>query len=163
MSAAKGGKLGKRSPSAGPIASNRRARFEYEILETLEAGVVLTGAEIKSVRSTGMSLEQSYIRPFQDEVYLLGAHIKPYSHSGAKEYEPERPRKLLLRRDEIKKLIGRVATKGLTIVPLSAYFKRGFLKLEVALARGKASPDKRQATKKRELDREAQAAMKRRG
>ena len=142
------------------ISENRRARFEYEILERFEAGIVLTGSEIKSVRAGGISINEAYVRPDDRGIYLLGAHINPYSHSNEKEYDPIRARKLLLNEKEINKLRGRVAEKGLTIVPLKIYLKRGYAKLEVGLARGKAGPDKRQDIKKRELERDAARAIR---
>ncbi|MCO6432392.1 MAG: SsrA-binding protein SmpB [Deltaproteobacteria bacterium] len=143
------------------VAQNKKARFDYHIIETFEAGIVLTGAEIKSIRANGISLAESYIRPERDEVYLLNAHIKPYSFSSDKEFDPVRKRKLLLKKREIDKLRGRVEQKGLTIVPLSLYLKRGLAKLEIGLAKGKAAPDKRQTMKERESKRELDRALKR--
>lgn len=143
------------------IVSNKKARFNYHILETIEAGLVLTGAEIKSIRLGQINIEESYVRPSKDGLYLLQAHISPYSHSGAKEYDPIRPRKLLLNKHEIDKLRGKVEQKGLTIVPLNVHLKKGRAKIEIALAKGKDAPDKRQATKEREVKRELQRAVKR--
>jgi SsrA-binding protein len=143
------------------ITHNRRARFEYEFLETYEAGISLTGAEVKSLRTGGATLDQSYVKPFTDGVFLLGAHIRPYGHSGDKDYNPERPRRLLLHLHEIAKLRAKVEAKGLTIVPVSMYFKKGYAKVQIALARGKAAPDKRQSIKEREMSREAARAVKR--
>lgn len=137
------------------IAQNKKARFEYHIIETFEAGMVLTGAEIKSIRSGGISLNESYVRPHRDGVWLLNSHIKPYSHSGGeKEYDPVRPRKLLLHKHEIDQLRGKVEAKGMTLVPLSIYLKNGRAKLEVALAKGKDNPDKRDSIKERDAKRE---------
>jgi len=144
------------------IAANKKARFDYHILETVEAGIVLTGAEIKSIRQGGISIAESYVAPGEDSLYLLNAHIKPYSFSGAKEYDPIRRRKLLLKKSEIDKLRGRVETAGLTIVPLQIYLKNGYAKVEIALAKGKAAPDKRQTQKNKEGAREAARAMKQR-
>lgn len=143
------------------ITENRKARFNYEILETFEAGIVLTGAEIKSIRAGGVSLSEAYVRPFGDSVVLLGAHINPYSFSDQRDYNPTRQRTLLLHAHEINKLRGRVEQKGLTIVPLKLYLKRGRAKVEIALARGKAAPDKRATIKAREGEREIARAIKR--
>lgn len=141
------------------VCVNRKARFDYHILETFEAGIVLTGPEIKSIRQGGISLAESYVSPYGDELFLLGAHIKPYSFSAQADYDPVRKRKLLLNRHEIEVLRTRVERKGLTIVPLQLHLKRGRAKLEIALAKGKAAPDKRDTIKRREADREARRAM----
>jgi len=143
------------------LVANKKARFEYHILETFEAGIVLTGAEIKSVRNGDISIAEAYVRPDADALYLLGAHIKPYSHSGDLQYDPVRPRKLLLKQSEIDKLRGRVETKGLTIVPLQVHLRRGYAKVEIGLARGKAAPDKRSSIRDREASREMARAVKR--
>jgi SsrA-binding protein len=146
------------------IAVNRKARFEYHIIETVEAGIVLTGAEIKSVRNGGLSIAESYVRPGGGNLHLLGAHIKAYSHASSHvEYDPVRARKLLLHKHEIEKLTQRVEAKGCTLVPLQAYLKGGYLKIEIALAKGKDNPDKRQSIKEREGKREAARAMRRNG
>lgn len=142
------------------LVQNKKARFNYEILDTFEAGIVLTGAEIKSVREGEVSIQESFIRPFAGELYWIGAHIQPYAFSSAKDYDPVRKRKLLLHKSEIHKLQGRVETKGLTIVPLKLYLKNGRAKLEIGLARGKAAPDKRDSIKKREATREMARAVK---
>lgn len=144
------------------IADNRRARFDYEILETLEAGLVLTGPEIKSIRRDGITLAESYVRPDNEEIFLVGAHIRPYAFTIDKEYDPLRKRKLLLHSNEIQQLIARVQQKGLTIVPLQLYLKRGRAKLRIGLARGKASPDKRESIKERDVKREMARAIDRR-
>lgn len=136
------------------VVQNKKARFDYHIIESFEAGIVLTGAEIKSVRLGEVSLSESFVRPEKGEVFLFGAHIKPYSFNGDKEYDPTRRRKLLMHRHEIDKLRGRVEQKGLTIVPLKLYLKRGRAKLEIGLAKGKNAPDKRQTMKERESKRE---------
>jgi SsrA-binding protein len=156
--------VAKKEPDSGGIkiiTENRKARFEYEIIEKFEAGIILTGSEIKSIRQDGASIAESYVRPDNDTVYLLGAHIKPYAFSSEKDYNPTRARKLLLHRHQIEKLRGRVEEKGLTIVPLKLYFKGGYAKLEIALARGKAAPDKRHTIKAREGEREIARVMKR--
>lgn len=142
------------------IIQNKKARFDYHILETFEAGLVLTGAEIKSVRMGEISIAESYIRPEKGEIFLLAAHIKPYSFNADKDYDPTRKRKLLMHKHEIEKLKGRVEQKGLTIVPLRMYLKRGRAKLEIALAKGKDAPDKRQSVKERESKRELARALK---
>jgi len=136
------------------IAANRKARFDYHILDTFEAGLVLTGAEIKSIRSGEITVNEAYVRPQGGELFLLNAYIKPYSHSGDKEYDPRRPRKLLMHKREIEKLIRELETKGTTIVPLQLHLKNGRAKLEIALGKGKAAPDKRQDIKKREASRD---------
>ncbi len=136
------------------VAVNKKARFNFEFLEKFEAGIVLTGGEIKSVRGGGISIAESYIRPEKGELILIGATIKPYVFTHDKNYEQTRPRKLLLHKHEIEKLTGKVEAKGLTLIPLSIYLKDGRAKVEVALAKGKASPDKRQNIKDRESERE---------
>jgi SsrA-binding protein len=141
------------------LAANRKARFDYHILDTFEAGLVLTGAEIKSMRSGEMSISESYVRPERGELYLLNAHIQPYSHSGDKEYDPRRPRKLLMHRKEIDRLIRELDTKGTTIVPLQVHLRKGRAKVQIGLGKGKAAPDKRQDIKKREINREIARAM----
>lgn len=145
------------------ICENRKAHHLYHIIEKLEAGLVLSGNEIKSIRDRGVSLEESYVRPQKGEMYLLGAHIKEYAFSSAKEYNPTRPRKLLLHRTEIDKLQGKVESKGMTIVPLRLYITaRGRAKLEIGLARGKDNPDKKKDMIARDTKREAERAMKER-
>jgi len=141
------------------LAANRRARFDYHILDTFEAGMVLTGAEIKSMRLGEMSISEAYVRPQRGELFLLNAHIQPYSHSGDKEYDPRRPRKLLMHRREIDRLVRELETKGTTIVPLEIHLSKGRAKLQIGLGKGKAAPDKRQDIKKRETDREIARAM----
>ena len=143
-------------PSAvrSPAVDNRRARFEFEILESLEAGVALTGTEIKSIRAGGVSLAESYARVRDGELWLLGMHVPPYKEGSFANHEPARPRKLLLHKEQIVRLGGRAAEKGLTIVPLRLYFTRGKVKVEIGLARGKKLWDKRRATADREMKRE---------
>lgn len=142
-------KDGAASPQEGgsTVASNKKARREYEILDVLEAGISLVGAEVKSIREGGVSLRESYVRIKNDEVFLVGCHISPYSHSQAEAYEPTRDRKLLLHRREIEKLRGRVIERGLTLVPLRMYFHGGVCKVEIAVARGRKLYDKREAVK----------------
>jgi SsrA-binding protein len=142
------------------INDNRKARFNYHILEVYEAGIVLTGPEIKSIRQGHVVLAESYIRPEGDEVFLLNAHIDPYAFNTDPKYDPVRKRKLLLKRNEIDKLRGRVEAKGLTLVPLKIYLKRGLAKIEIALAKGKNAPDKRQSIRDRQVKREIARVIK---
>jgi SsrA-binding protein len=144
------------------VAVNRKARFDYHIGETLEAGLVLTGAEIKSIRQGEITIGEAYVRPERGELFLLNAYIKPYSHSGDKEYDPRHPRKLLMHKREIAKLVRELETKGTTIVPLQLYLKNGLAKLEIGIGKGKAAPDKRQDIKKREGQREIAREMSKR-
>lgn len=143
------------------VASNRKARHEYEVLETLEAGLVLTGTEVKSLRGRNANLLDAYALLKGGEVWLLGMHISPYSHGNISNHDPIRTRKLLLQRRQILKLKGRVAEKGLALIPLSVYFKGPFAKVELAIARGKKSFDKRETIKRRDAQREVQQRMKR--
>jgi SsrA-binding protein len=145
----------------GPdVATNRAARHAYEIVETFEAGIALTGTEVKAIREGRVNLRDSYCRLERAEAYLLGAHIGQYSHGGYATHDPLRPRKLLLRRDELNKLLGKTTERGLTIVPLRMYFKQGRVKLAIALARGKKAFDKRETIRRREAERETRAAIK---
>ena len=143
------------------IASNRKAFHDYFILQKMEAGIALTGTEVKSLRDAKVNLKDSYVDVYRGEAWLVGAHISPYTHGNRENHEPERKRKLLLHRREIDKLQGQIVEKGLTIVPLRLYFKSGRVKAEIAVVRGKKLFDKRESEKRRELDREAAAAMKR--
>ena len=143
------------------MCQNRKARFNYHILETFEAGLVLTGAEIKSLRKGDISISESYVGPSGGELFLIGAHIKPYSFASAQDYDPLRKRKLLMKRNEIDKLRARVEEAGLTIVPLQVHLKRGFAKLQIALAKGKQQGDKRDTIKERDSKREIARAMSR--
>jgi SsrA-binding protein len=146
------------------ISTNRRARHEYEILETVEAGLVLRGTEVKSLRVAGVTFKDSYATIKNGEGWLLGCHINPYSHGTDANHDPERDRKLLLHRREITRLTARVAERGLTLVPLRLYFKGGRAKIELGLGRGKKLHDKRSALRerdvKREMDQDASHAMK---
>jgi SsrA-binding protein len=143
-----------------PIAENRKALHDYHILDTWEAGVALLGTEVKAIREGGVNLRDSYARLDKGEIFLLNVHISPYSHSGSAAHEERRQRKLLLHREEIRKLTGKVAEKGLTLVPLRMYFKNGRVKLALALAKGKQAHDKRETIRRREVDRETRAAVK---
>lgn len=142
------------------IAENRKAFHDYHILETYEAGIALLGTEVKSIREGRVNLRDSFARVQGGEVFLYNVNISPYSHRGYADHEPLRQRKLLLRRDEIRKLIGKTAEKGMTIVPLRLYFKNGRVKVAVGLAKGKKDYDKRETIKRRETDRETRAAIK---
>ncbi len=143
------------------IATNRKAFHDYFVLQKVEAGIALTGTEVKSLREGRVNLKDSYIGFDHGEAFLISAHISPYSHGNIQNHDPERKRKLLLHRREIDRLQGQVVEKGLTIVPLRLYFKGGRVKAEIAVVRGKKLYDKRETEKRRELDREAEAAMKR--
>ncbi|MCB0355087.1 MAG: SsrA-binding protein SmpB [Bdellovibrionales bacterium] len=156
----KGTKATPASEGSKVLVQNKKARFNYNVVETFEAGIVLTGAEIKSVRLGGVSLNEAYIVPDKNELFLINAHIKPYQFDTDPKYNPTRRRKLLMHRQEIDKLRGRVEAKGFTLVPTKLYLKRGLAKIEVALAKGKAAPDKRTTIKDREGKREAERAMK---
>src|SRR6266566_9830531 len=143
-----------RSAKERAIATNRRARHEYEILETVEAGLVLRGTEVKSLRDGLVNFKDSYASVRNGEGWLLGCHINPYSHGTDANHDPERDRKLLLHKKEIARLSGKISEKGLTLVPLRLYFKDGRAKLEIGLARGKKLHDKRAALREREVRRE---------
>jgi SsrA-binding protein len=142
------------------IADNRKARHDYHILETYEAGIALLGTEVKAIREGRVNLRDSYARTEQGEVWMMNVHISPYSHRGYADHAEKRQRKLLMHRHEIRKLIGRTAEKGLTLVPLQMYFKNGRVKVLVGLARGKQEHDKRETIRRREVDRETRAAVK---
>lgn len=144
------------------IAENRKAFHDYHILATFEAGIVLVGTEVKSIREGSANLRDSFARVEDGEVWLYNVHINPYSHRGYSDHEPTRRRKLLLHRQEIRKLIGKTVEKGLTLVPTRLYFKNGHVKVALALARGKQAHDKRETIKRREADRETRAAIKER-
>jgi SsrA-binding protein len=142
------------------IVDNRRARFDYELLDRFEAGLVLTGTEVKSLRQGRVSLAHAFGDVRDGEVWLVGADIATYDQGNIANHEPERDRKLLLRRSEIASLIGRVREKGLTLVPTRMYWKDGRAKVELALGRGKQTIDKRHDIAKREADRAIQRALK---
>jgi SsrA-binding protein len=142
------------------IAENRKARHDYHVLETYESGVALLGTEVKAIREGRVNLRDSYARVDRGEVWMMNVHISPYSHRGYAHHEELRQRKLLLHRHEIRKLIGRTAERGLTLVPLEMYFKNGRVKVLLALAKGKQAHDKRETLRRREVDRETRAAVK---
>ena len=143
------------------VSANRKAHHDYHILERLEAGIVLTGTEIKSIRDGRVSIREAYVRPIEGELWLVGAHIAHYPPAGPTNHEPTRDRKLLLHRKEIRWWTRSVETEGVTIVPLRLYLKRGVAKLEIGLARGKKHYDKRAAIAEREADRQMQRALRR--
>ncbi len=142
------------------IADNRKARHNYTLFDTVEAGIVLLGTEVKAIREGRVNLRDSYGRVEQGEVFLYNIHISPYSHRGYADHEPLRRRKLLLQKREIKKVIGKVVDRGMTLVPVRMYFKNGLVKVAVSLAKGKREHDKRETVRRREADREARAAIK---
>ncbi|MDR3568349.1 MAG: SsrA-binding protein SmpB [Syntrophobacteraceae bacterium] len=136
------------------IAQNKKAYHDFEIGDKFEAGIVLLGTEVKSLREGRANLKDSYARVKRNEVFLFGLHISPYSHASYENHEPERVRKLLLHRAEIKKLVGKTQERGYSLVPLKVYFKEGKAKVEIALARGKKEYDKRESLKRKEGVRE---------
>ena len=144
------------------VATNRRARFDYEILERLEAGLVLTGSEVKSLRQGRASLSEAFARVDGRELWLENMHIPPYEQGQRRGYDPRRRRKLLVHRSQIDRLVGRAAEKGLTLVPIRVYFSHGLAKVELGLGRGKRAYEKRQATLEREHRREMERATSRR-
>jgi SsrA-binding protein len=149
-------------PGVKVVATNRQARREFEILDTVEAGLVLRGSEVKSLRSAKAQLAEAYARIHEGEAWLNSLHISQYEHSSmAFGHDPDRPKKLLMHKNEILRLQSQVDQKALTIIPLSLYFSNGRAKVELALARRKNLVDKRQTIQNRELDREAQRAMNR--
>jgi len=144
------------------VAENRKAGFDYHLLEHFEAGLVLVGTEVKAIREGVVNLRDSFVRIEGGEAFLCKVHIGQYSHSGSAAHDPGRTRKLLLNAHELRKLIGKTAEKGLTVVPTRLYIKRGRVKADIALAKGKKEHDKRETVKKREADRETRAAVKER-
>jgi SsrA-binding protein len=153
----------KRDASEKLFATNKKAFHDYFILEKLEAGIVLVGTEVKSIREARINLKDSYAMVKQGEAFLLNCHISPYSHGNRQNHDPTRTRKLLLHEKEIRKLIGKSQEKGLTLVPLRVYLRRGKIKVELGIARGKKLHDKRETERRKEMDQEARAAMKQRG
>jgi SsrA-binding protein len=144
------------------IADNRKAHHDYHLLETFEAGVALLGTEVKSIREGGANLRDSFARIEAGEVWVYNVHISPYRNRGYSDHDPKRRRKLLLHRQEIRKLIGKTTERGMTIVPLRMYLKDGRVKIAISLAKGKKAHDKRETIKRRETDRETRAAVKER-
>jgi len=142
------------------IAENRKAFHDFHLLETFEAGIVLLGTEVKAIREGRVNLRDSFARVEDGEVFLYNVNISPYSHRGYADHEPLRRRKLLLHREEIRKLIGKTVERGMTLVPTRLYFKKGRVKVSLSLAKGKKEYDKRETIKRRETDRETRAAIK---
>jgi SsrA-binding protein len=144
------------------VCQNKKARHDYHIIEVIEAGMVLVGTEVKSLREGRANLKDSYARIRNGELYLVQAHISPYSHAHYDNHDPERVRKLLVHKRELKRLTGKTQEKGLTLVPLKIYFKEGKAKVELALASGKKSYDKRETLKRKDQKREMERAVKER-
>jgi SsrA-binding protein len=142
------------------IADNRKAFHDYHVLESWEAGIALLGSEVKAIREGRVNLRDSYARLERGEIWLLNVHISPYSHTDYAGHAEKRERKLLLHRHELNKLSGQVREKGLTVVPLQMYFKKGRVKVQIALVKGKQAHDKRETIRRREIDRETRAAVK---
>ncbi|MFQ5798517.1 MAG: SsrA-binding protein SmpB [Bacteroidota bacterium] len=143
------------------VVTNRKARHEYSILDTFETGIALKGTEVKSLRQGKGNLQDSYAVIQRGEVWLVGMHIGPYEHGNINNHEPRRERKLLLHKREIRRLIGNVSEKGKTLIPLRVYFRSGIAKVELGIARGKKSYDKRESIKKREIERELERQYRR--
>ena len=144
------------------ISDNRKARHDYHVFDTYEAGIVLLGTEVKAIREGRVNLKDSYGRVENGEVFLHNLHVSPYSHRGYSEHEPLRRRKLLLTRQEIRKLTVKTLERGFTLVPVRMYFKRGLVKVTVGVAKGKKTYDKRETLKRRQIDRETRAMLKER-
>ena len=143
-----------------PVASNRKAFHDYEIMERLEAGISLTGTEIKSIRAGGANIREAHARPLGSEMWLYGAHIAAYDAGSYQNHEPTRPRRLLMHRSQILEWTRAMTERGLTVVPLTMYLKRGMAKVELGLVRGRKSYDKRQAIARRDAEREVQRALR---
>jgi SsrA-binding protein len=155
--------MGKENAERQVVASNRRARREYEILDTFEAGIALLGPEVKSLRNGKASLTDGYGVIRRGEIFLMNVHIGPYEKAWRENAEPRRERKLLLHRAEISRLEGKVAERGLTLIPLQLYFKNGRAKVELGLCRGKSRYDKRESIRRRETERDLQRELRGRG
>ena len=149
----------KRKAAAGDVATNRQAGFRYHLLEKIECGIVLQGTEVKSLREGAVQLKDAYAEVQDGEIWLRNMHIAPYGPAARQNHDPERPRKLLLHRKEIERLIGQTAERGLTLVPTRIYFNGPRAKVELAVARGKEMHDKRRSIKDRETKREIERAM----
>jgi len=145
------------------IADNRKARFDYHLVETFEAGIALAGTEVKAIREGRVNLRDSFARAEDGEIYVHGIHIGAYSSRGYADHEPLRRRKLLLHKQEIRKLIGKTTERGMTLVPVRMYFKNGRVKVAISLAKGKKEHDRRETIRRREADRETRAAVKAHG
>jgi SsrA-binding protein len=153
-------KGGKRRAAPGDVATNRQASYRYQLLERFECGIVLQGTEVKSLRDGKAIIKDGYATVREGAVWLHNVHIPPYAPASRDNHEPERPRKLLLHRREIERLVGKTKERGLTLVPTRLYFKDGRAKVEIALARGKDVGDKRQTIKEREQKREMERALR---
>jgi len=143
------------------ISTNKKARFNYEIIEKIEAGIALKGTEVKSIRNRNVSIGESYAQIKDNEVFLHNLHISPYEQGNRENHDPIRVRKLLLHKREIKKLVARTQQKGLSLVPLSIYLRKGKIKVELAIGRGKRLVDKRESIKKKTIEREIERIVKR--
>lgn len=143
------------------ISENKRARRNYDIETTFEAGVVLVGTEVKSIREGSIDFKDSYARIIDGELFLVGCHIAPYSHGNRENHKPERPRKLLMKKREIRRLIGKIAERGYTLVPMKMYFNdRGIVKIKVGLGRGRTHSDKRSVIRNRDIERDLAREMR---
>jgi SsrA-binding protein len=143
------------------VSTNKKARFNYEIIEKIEAGIALKGTEVKSIRNRNISIGESYAQIKDDEVFLHNLHISPYEQGNRENHDPIRVRKLLLHKHEIKKLVAKTQQKGLSLVPLSIYLRKGKIKVELAIGRGKRLVDKRESIKKKTIEREIERIVKR--
>jgi len=152
--------MGEKKSYEAIICKNKKAHLNYQIEETYEAGIVLTGSEVKSCRQGQANLKDGYARVKNGEVFLYDVHISPYSHAGYSQHEPLRVRKLLFHKQEIKRLLGKTKEQGYTLVPLKMYFRNGKVKVEIGLARGKKLYDRREEIRKRDLKREAAQELK---
>jgi SsrA-binding protein len=153
-------KKGKRKAAAGDIATNRQASYRYELLDRWEAGIQLQGSEVKSMRNGGVQMKDAYAALEKGEIWLHNMHIAPYAHAGREGHEPERPRKLLMHKREIERLVGQIQQKGLTLVPTRVYFKGPYAKVELALGKGKDQRDKRRDLKTKDQKREIERALR---
>ncbi|WP_291322624.1 SsrA-binding protein SmpB [Desulfonatronospira sp.] len=151
--------MSKSSSGIKIIAVNRKVRHYFEIFETLEAGIALTGSEVKSLRAGKVSFKEGFVRFHQGEAYLVDVHIAPYEHAGYAQHDPVRPRRLLLHKNEIKRFMGKVEQKGLTVIPTRMYFKQGKAKVEIALARGLRLHDRRETLKQKAVERDTAREM----
>lgn len=152
--------MSKKGNSQRTLARNKKAYHEYHINDTYEAGISLLGTEVKSIREGRANLKESYVRPRGEELFLIDCHISPYSHGAHNNHEPTRPRRLLLTKREIRRLIGAVSQKGFTIVPLKFYLKGPLIKLEIGLAKGKQLYDKRETKKRKDIERDTARQMR---
>ncbi|MBN1879763.1 SsrA-binding protein SmpB [bacterium] len=144
------------------ITENKKARRNYEIEDTFEAGIVLVGTEVKSLRSGGINLKDSYAKIVDGELFLVGCHVAPYSHGNIMNHDPERPRKLLMKRREIQKLIGKINERGFTLIPIKLYFnERGLVKVLLGLGKGRTHSDKRSVIRERDIERDMERELRR--